>query len=48
MFLVSKGVPYDVAFSYSEAMVLGSCVTLGQLEGNEFNWQSMRWVEKER
>jgi len=43
---VKNGVPWDVAWSLEDGDVLAYCVAFGTFEGNEFDWQSMKWVER--
>ena len=45
-FLVKNGVPFDVSWSMDATWVLAHCIAFGMLEGNEFNWDSMAWIEK--
>jgi hypothetical protein len=49
MAIVIKGVPFEVAFALTEAELAAFVVTIGELEsGQEFNWSTMRWIEKRR
>lgn len=43
---MKNGVPWDVAWSLEDTEVLAYCVTFGRFEGNEFDWQQMKWVER--
>lgn len=43
--LLKNGVPYDVAMSMPEWMVLAHVVTFGTLDGGKFDWQRMRWED---
>jgi hypothetical protein len=36
-------VPYDIAFSLSEANVAAYGIVFGEFEGNKFNFNTMRW-----
>jgi hypothetical protein len=41
--LVKCGVPFDVAFSLADDERLAYVVVLGTLDGNEFDWDLLRW-----
>ena len=41
--LVALGVPYEVAAKLSPAQRLAYTVVLGELRGNRFDWNAMRW-----
>jgi hypothetical protein len=43
LYLVRNGVPFDVAFTLSEADRLAYVVALGTLDGRVFDWQAMCW-----
>ena len=45
-YLVRNGVPFDVAFALYEHEKLAYGVIFGELEGGEYDWNSLRWVEK--
>ena len=47
LYLVSKGVPFDVAFSLDDVMRTAWCIILGTHDGGEFLWESMSWRRKE-
>jgi hypothetical protein len=44
--LVKFGVPFDVAFSLTNNVRVAWLVIMGELDGGEFNWSSLRWNEK--
>jgi hypothetical protein len=46
LYLVQRGVPYDVAFGLDHAERMAYVVVFGTLEGNRFDWQHMRWNEE--
>jgi hypothetical protein len=46
LYLVSKGVPFDVAFSLEPHERMAYCVILGEQAGGSFNWSVMRWDER--
>lgn len=43
---MKSGVPFDLAFSLPDAEALGFYVSLGEAEGGNFDWNSMKWVER--
>ena len=43
LFLVSKGVPFDVAFSLDDEARFAWSIILGELGGGKFNWSTMQW-----
>lgn len=43
LFLVTNGVPFDVAFSLDEDERLAWVVVIGRLKGREYNWQTKDW-----
>lgn len=43
---MSKGVPFDLAFSMDDVEVLAFVVTMARFDGNEWNWNTMDWVKK--
>lgn len=44
---MKNGVPWDVAWSMDDDWRLASLVTLGEIDGNYFDWTAMRWQEKD-
>jgi hypothetical protein len=46
LYLVSKGVPYDLALRMSPARRLAYVVTLGTLDGGVWDWATQTWQEK--
>lgn len=44
---MKHGVPFDVAHSFDDVELLAYCVGLGEIEGGTFDWDRMRWVEKD-
>ena len=47
LFLVNKGVPFDVAFSLDATMRLAWCVVLGELDGGSFDWTRLEWDKRD-
>ena len=47
LYLVSKGVPFDVAFSLDEAQRLAWVVILGEFDGPVYDWSSGTWSRRE-
>jgi len=45
---VKNGVPFDVAFSLSEIDRQAYIIILGELDGQKFNWASMKFEEAPR
>lgn len=44
LYLVSQGVPFDVAFTLSDDHRLAWCVILGELGGRgHFDWSNGKW-----
>lgn len=44
-YLIKNGIPFDVAFSLSPAKRIAFAIKFGQLDGNKFNFDTMRWEE---
>lgn len=47
LYLLTQGVPFDVAFSLDPTMRLAWCVILGEIAGGEFSWARMAWEQRE-
>jgi hypothetical protein len=45
LYLVSRGVPYDIAFGLDDAERMAHVVTFGRLDGYLFDWKKLRWSE---
>jgi hypothetical protein len=45
LYLVSCGVPYEVAFGFDEAERIAHVVAFGTMAGLNFDWQTLRWNE---
>jgi len=45
LFLVSCGVPYDVAFSLDDAERIGYLIIFGMLDGLNFDWKRLKWED---
>lgn len=43
LYLISKGIPYDIAFSLDATERTAWCVIFGELDGGTFNWSSGAW-----
>lgn len=48
MYLIKHGFGVDVAFGCSPQFRLASVVTLAGFDGNEFDWDAMRFRDKDR
>jgi hypothetical protein len=46
LFLVRNGVPFDVAFSLPPEDRLAWVVAIGTLDGNVFDFATMRWKDR--
>jgi hypothetical protein len=46
LWLVKNGIPFDVAFSLDDVTRAAWCIVYSEMEGNQFNWDTMTW-EKE-
>lgn len=46
LYLVKNGVPFDVAFSLDHVNLSAFCITLGEIEGNKFDFRTMRFVQQ--
>ena len=46
LFLVRNGVPFDVAFSLPPDERLAWIVAFGTIDGREFDWHTLRWIER--
>jgi hypothetical protein len=44
LYLVQRGVPFDVAFSLSDNERLAWVVAMGTLEGRSYDWSSRSWI----
>jgi len=45
--LVSKGVPWHVIEEMDDVEEIAWYVAMGEIEGSEFDWNSMSWRKKE-
>lgn len=45
LYLVTRGVPYDVAFGLEAAERMAYVVVVGTLAGLKFDWQSLQWSD---
>ncbi|CAN7329504.1 hypothetical protein LJR084_001924 [Variovorax sp. LjRoot84] len=45
MWLVKHNVPFDVAFQMDDVTRTAMCIVLAEMEGGEFDWDSMCWKE---
>ncbi|HQT87964.1 MAG TPA: hypothetical protein PK677_05350 [Acidiphilium sp.] len=43
LYLVGRGVPFEVAFELDEAVRTAFVVCFGTLDGLHFDWQRMMW-----
>lgn len=44
---MKNGVPYDVAFCFEPDERLAAVVVFGELEGSKWDWDEMRWLERD-
>jgi hypothetical protein len=44
--LIKNGIPFDVAFNLEWPEIIGWLVIFGEIEGQKFNWSTMKWIEK--
>ena len=44
---MKNGVPYEKAFSLSEANVAAFGIIFNEFEGAEFDWRNMTWKKKQ-
>ena len=47
LYLVSKGVPYDVAMNLPAARRLAFAVIFGEMSGGKFDWKRLRWEDRD-
>jgi len=43
LYLVGRGVPYDVSFALDDAERIAYVVALGTLDGLSFDWKRLAW-----
>ena len=48
LYLVTRNVDFDVAFSLKPHEVTAWTIILGELDGGEFDWASRRWKKQDR
>jgi hypothetical protein len=48
LWLVKNGVPFDVAFSLDDVMRTAWAIMFSEMQGAQFNWQSMQFEEPKR
>ncbi len=46
LYLVSCGVPFEVAFGLDDAERIAFVVTMGQLGGLAFDWRRLQWKDE--
>lgn len=46
LWLVKNGVPWDVANNLDKSFRDGFCIIFSEIEGQKFNWNLMRFEEK--
>jgi hypothetical protein len=46
LYLVNRGVPYDVAFALGPAERMAYVVVFGTLEGGSYDWKQLRWRDE--
>jgi hypothetical protein len=44
--LVKHGVPFDLAFSMPRWRAMAFAVAIGEGDGGQFDWSSMKWRER--
>lgn len=47
LLLVSKGIPFDVAFALDEMTRMAWCIILGELDGARWSWERMAWESRD-
>jgi hypothetical protein len=47
LWLVRNGIPFDVAFQLDDLTRTAWCIVFSEMEGNEFDWNTMQFKEKE-
>jgi hypothetical protein len=47
LYLVNKGIPFDVAFSLDDEMRMAWVVIFGTHDGGEFDWTTMSWKKRD-
>lgn len=47
LWLVKNGVPFDVAFSWSDAERFAAGIVFSEFEGKRFDWTEMAFREQE-
>lgn len=43
LWLVQRGVPYDLARDMTPEEVFSHVIVFGEMEGGKFDWEKMRW-----
>lgn len=46
LYLAKNGVPWSLAETLDDAALLGFSVALGELDGGDFDWTALKWLEK--
>ena len=46
LLLVTKGVPFDVAFALDATTRMAWCIIIGELDGATFDWGRMAWEQR--
>jgi hypothetical protein len=44
--VLKNGVPYEVAVNLDDAELTAYCIAFGEMEGNEWSWDRMSWIDK--
>lgn len=44
--LIKHGVPFEIAFNLEWPEIIGWLVIFGEMEGQKFDWNSMKWIEQ--
>ena len=45
LFLIKRGVPWEVAINLPPHESLAFCVIFGEQEGGKFNWSALKWEQ---
>ena len=46
--LLTRGVPFDIAFSLSNDERVAWLIIMGELEGGVFNWTTGQWEQRKQ
>lgn len=46
LWLVKNGVPYNEVFNLDDTVIVAWSILFSEMEGNKFNWSTMKFEEK--